>query len=144
MGTLGQKGKVRGLSGYNIRKGRTSQKKGGMCSGLNDVRNDLNNHGFSGLGVSFTFRDKERIAYIYRLTFIDAYRIYIGAQCCGYFLVNIVIPEKDYLIVLCKAIVLASQGTESRVPILVKVDKPSLILLREVTVGHLYHSVRGF
>jgi len=43
MGTLGQKGKVRGLSGYNIRKGRTSQKKGGMRLGLNDVRNDVNN-----------------------------------------------------------------------------------------------------
>jgi len=43
MGTLGQKGKVRGLSGYSIRLGRTSQKKGGMSSGLNDVRNDLNN-----------------------------------------------------------------------------------------------------
>ena len=43
MGTLGQKGKVRGLSDYSIQLGRTSQKKGGMCSGLNDVRNDVNN-----------------------------------------------------------------------------------------------------
>jgi len=43
MGTLGQKGKVRGLSGYSIRKGRTSQKKGGMWLGLNDVRNDVRN-----------------------------------------------------------------------------------------------------
>jgi len=43
MGTLGQKGKVRGLTNYSIRLGRTSQKKGGMSSGLNDVRNDLNN-----------------------------------------------------------------------------------------------------
>jgi len=43
MGTLGQKGKVRGLSDYSIQLGRTSQKKGGMSSGLNDVRNDLNN-----------------------------------------------------------------------------------------------------
>jgi len=43
MGTLGQKGKVRGLSDYSIRLGRTSQKKGGMSSGLNDVRNDVNN-----------------------------------------------------------------------------------------------------
>jgi len=41
MGTLGQKGKVRGLTNYSIRLGRTSQKKGGMCSGLNDVRNDV-------------------------------------------------------------------------------------------------------
>jgi len=43
MGTLGQKGKVRGLSDYSIRLGRTSQKKGGMSSGLNDVRNDVSN-----------------------------------------------------------------------------------------------------
>jgi hypothetical protein len=43
MGTLEQKGKVRGLSDYSIRLGRTSQKKGGMRLGLNDVRIDVNN-----------------------------------------------------------------------------------------------------
>ena len=43
MGTLGQKGKVRGLSDYSIQLGRTSQKKGGMRLGLNDVRNGVNN-----------------------------------------------------------------------------------------------------
>jgi len=43
MGTLGQKGKVRVLSDYSIQLGRTSQKKGGMRLGPNDVRNDVNN-----------------------------------------------------------------------------------------------------
>jgi len=42
MDTVGQKGKVRGLSDYSIQLGRTNQKKGGMRLGLNE-RNDVRN-----------------------------------------------------------------------------------------------------